>query len=358
MHSGQKILEPYVIAETAYNHEGDLQYLKRMIIKASELEISAIKFHVLMDIDSYFQNNHPLREKLSPLLFSESQWDEIISLSSKRGLDIIILCDDIHSLDFVLKRQNEISAIEIHAVSINEVFMLKKVCSFDGEVILGIGGCSLDEIEFAVHFLEKHGQDQIILMYGFQNYPTNYQEISISKMIKIRDLFNREMGYADHTSYDDERNIQISTIAAANGFNVLEKHFTLDEGIQRLDFHAAVGEEKMQKIVDSMRVALEAYGDNSLKMSESEKKYGQIGPMKKAIVAKRDIEAGEKLALNKLCFKRTNRESYIEQRKIFNLLGSSVNQTIKQDEIIDYSRIEYSFKKLNEKDFTNIDEKK
>jgi len=50
--------EPYIIGETAYNHEGDIDYLYRTIDEISELELDAIKFHFLLNLDSYMHTSH------------------------------------------------------------------------------------------------------------------------------------------------------------------------------------------------------------------------------------------------------------------------------------------------------------
>lgn len=130
-------------------------------------------------------------------------------------------------------------------------------------------------------------------------------------MIKIRDLFNLPVGYANHTAFDDPNNSLISILGAAMGFNILEKHYSPDFGIERIDYHAAIGKDKMKEIIKLMELVLNIYGSGSIDMSDSEKKYGNIGPMKKAIVAKKDISKGMKLSFDNLWFKRTQEESYI-----------------------------------------------
>ena len=38
--------EPYIIVDTAYNHEGDIKYLYQMIDDVKEIGLNAIKFHI------------------------------------------------------------------------------------------------------------------------------------------------------------------------------------------------------------------------------------------------------------------------------------------------------------------------
>jgi len=350
-------LYPYIIGETAYNHEGDIDYLFKMIDELAEIGIHAVKYHLLLKPESYMQKHHPLIKKLKNWIFTENQWDQILEHSVSRNLDIIALCDDVESVDYLLSCNKPINSIELHAVSLNDHFLLEAASKFDGRIILGVGGSTLDEIDYAIQYLKKRGKNNILLMYGFQSYPTNYEEINLSKMIKFRDLFNLQVGYADHTAFDDPNNELISIMAATMGFNILEKHFTVDFGKKRIDYHAAVGKEQLQNVKKMMQLALDVYGNESLEMSIAEKNYGNLGPMKKAIVAKYAIKKGERLSLDNLWFKRTQEEGYIKQNQFFRLIGLEVNSDIAEDEIIDFSKIKYEFQEISEKDFTKIGEK-
>ena len=338
--------EPYIIGETAYNHEGDRQYLLKMIDDISDLGLNAIKFHLLSNIDSYLQNDHPLKSRLQSWLFSESEWDDILKYSHKKGLDIIALCDDVESIHY-LKSKNCISAIEIHASGLNDWFLLTEAAHFNHTIILGIGGSTIDEIRYAIDLLRQKKKSNIVLMYGFQNYPTSYAEINLSRMKKIHDLFNLPVGYADQTAYNDPHNEIISIAGAMMGFCILEKHYTPDFGKERIDYHAAVGKDQMLRIKELMKLALIVYGNNTLHMSPSELDYGNTGPMKKAIVAKRDIKKGEQLSVDTLWFKRTGQESYIPQNRFLDLIGLKTTRDIKKDEIITFENVDYVFKKTD-----------
>lgn len=349
------ILKPYIIGETAYNHEGDINYLYKMVDDITELKLNVIKFHMLLNPESYMQKKHPLIKESKKWTFSKNQWSEIIDYSNKKGLDIIVLCDDVESIDYILENNINITAIELHATGLNDYFLLDTVSKFNKQIILGVGGSTIDEINFAIDFLGNKGENDILLMYGFQSYPTKYTDINLSKMLKIRDLFKLPIGYADHTAFDDPNNEIISCMAAMMGINILEKHYTPDYGIERIDYHAAVGKMQMLKIKELMELALKVYGNGNLKMSEVELKYGNTGPMKKAIVAKKDIKKGEKLSLDNLWFKRTVEESPIKQMRFLQLIGLIALQDIKEDEIIDFSKIKYKFKKVGLENFTHVE---
>lgn len=346
-------IKPYIIGETAYNHEGDYNYLKRMVKDIGDIGLNAVKFHLLLQLEDYLQKDHPLIEKMKKWIFSKNEWKKIFKLADELDLDIINLCDDIESLRFINNQVNiDIKAIEIHASSLNDYYLLKAASNFSGKVILGIGGSTLDEIESAVRILQENNKRDILLIYGFQSYPTNYKDINLSKLLKIKELFELPVGYADHTGYDDENNVDISVMCAAMGINILEKHYSPEPGVERIDYQSAVGKKKMNEIKRKMDLYLSVYGDGNLSLSESELKYGNTGPMKKAIVARKNIKPGEKLNTDNLWFKRTESETNINQTEFKNLLGLEAKETIKKDEIVDYSKVIYEFQKQSYEDLT------
>lgn len=351
------MLKPYIIGETAYNHEGDITYLYRMIDEVAEVKLNAVKFHMLLNPESYMQKKHSLIEETKKWIFNERQWDNIIDYSNKKNLDVIVLCDDVESLEYINKNNKDISAVELHATGLNDWFLLEGFAKFKGAVILGIGGSTIDEIAYAVDFLKGKGKNEIILMYGFQGYPSKYTDINLSKMLKIRNLFNLPVGYADHTAFDDPNNEIISVMAAMMGFNILEKHYTPDYGKERIDYHSAVGKRQMLRIKELMKLALMVYGDDELKMSKAELEYGNVGPMKKAIVAKKFIKKGEKLSFDNLWFKRTEEGSPVKQYQFLQLIGLETTQDIEEDEIMEFSKVKYEFKKANLENFTHVKEK-
>ena len=343
--------EPYIIGETAYNHEGEINYLYKMIDDIAELELNAVKFHLLLKPESYLQKRHPMIEEYRKWIFNEQQWGEIIDYSNKNGLDVIVLCDDVESIEHIVKNNKDVSAIELHATGLNDYFLLESVSKFNSVIILGVGGSTMDEIWYAVDFLKSKGKDEIILMYGFQSYPTKYTDINLAKMLKIKNLFNLPVGYADHTAFDDPNNEIISVMGTMMGTNILEKHYTPDYGKERIDYHAAVGKEQMSRIKELMKLALTVYGDGELKMSKAELEYGNVGPMKKAVVAKKFIKKGEKLSFDKLWFKRTEEGSPIKQNQFLQLIGLEATRDIKEDEIIDFTNVKYEFKKADLESF-------
>jgi N,N'-diacetyllegionaminate synthase len=349
--------KPYLIAETAFHHEGDIPFMMQLIEEAGKLRANAIKFHLLLEPESYMIRNHQAFEQINKWLFTREQWSAFIKKAISQELDVVLLCNDIASIDFVCKEHRDIKAIEIHASGLNDYFLLEKAAQFPGTVILGVGGSTIDEIQYAVDFLHTHGKTDLLLMYGFQSFPTDYRDINLSKILKLKELFNLPMGYADHTDPNDPYMINVSNMAAAMGVFILEKHFTTVFGQKRIDHQAAVSRDQFLQIKALLELYYTIYGTGNIGLSEAEKAYGNTGPMKKAIVASKKILKGETLSLENLCFKRTNESSYITQNRFLQLIGLETSCDIAEDEIIDFSKVKYVFKKGSFEEF-NVSEKK
>ncbi|SEG42876.1 N,N'-diacetyllegionaminate synthase [Halpernia humi] len=342
-------IKPYFIAETAFHHEGDKNFLLKLIDDFCNLDINAIKFHLLFDLEDYIIENHPAVDVLKNISIKKEDWKEIFNLVNSKNRDLVLLTNDLESLKWVNSVQNEynVEAIELHSTGLNDIFLLKECLNFEKTIILGVGGSTIDEIFYAVDFLKKNGKNDILLMHGFQNYPTNYEDINFKRMQFLREAFSLPIGYADHTDPTDKKNRLISVLPQAMGFNILEKHVTNVLGEKRIDAQAAVSIEQMAEIIEDANTVFKTIGKESVVFSEAEKNYGNTGPMKKAIVARENIKKGQKITLSNVAFKRTETSSSLLQKDIVKILGAEASKDIAKDEIISFNNVEYLFQKEN-----------
>lgn len=348
----KNITKPYIIGETAFHHEGDVKFANELIEEAIKLDLNAIKFHLLLDLDTYMVHDHAAIDILRPWCFNADQWDSI--LKTTKGLDIILLCNDESSVDYAINSKVDIKAIEIHATGLNDVFLLEKASKFKNTVILGVGGSTLDEIDYAVSYLKDRNKEDVFLMHGFQNYPTDFKDIKLDRMNKLAQLFNLPVGYADHTDPLNKNNEYISCLGVANGHFVLEKHFTHKFGEKRIDAQAAISLGQMKKVKEIAQITFETIAKrDSLKMTSAELKYGNTGPMKKAIVAKENLKIDTIITLDNIAFKRTNESSSIKQNELYKVLGNKLNKAIQKDEIIDLANVNFAFSTAEISQFNN-----
>lgn len=323
----------FLIAETAWNHEGDYNYFVRLIDKAVSSRADIIKLHLMLNIDEYMLPDHPDYAKLASMMFTKGQWDKIIQKILKKNKELMLLVNDMESIEFCKKYYPKY--IEIHSVALNDFQLINRLNdSFhkDTNIVIGIGGSSLDEIENAINLIEYQN---IILMYGFQNFPTKYWEISFNKMRRLIKFFNNHgFGYSDHTAWDETDNLLITLFGASTGVKYIEKHITLDYGKKRIDNVAAISIEMLDMLKEKLELLEDCNGSDLVKLNNSELRYSISGLMKKNPFLRRFISSGESLSIDDICFLRTNQFSNISQLEIYNLIGRKLNRDLSKGQIL------------------------
>lgn len=312
----------FLIAETAWHHDGDICFFKKLVTEiCCETNVDYVKFHITLSLDEYMHSDHPAYNWAKERMFSEEQWDEILSIPKLYGKRIILLFNDKKAIDFGMAYKPEL--VEIHSVCLNDYNLLehlKRSVLNNTKIILGIGGTDLYEIENAISTL---GTGNIVLMHGFQNYPTKYEDINLGKIKKIMNLYpNFEHGYADHTAWDNDNNMLITLFGAAVGMQFIEKHVTICPGEKRTDWQAAISIELCNKLLDKLDLLDKINGNGLLKMNAGEKAYSVFGANKKAAILSKDVAMGDTFTYECFSFKRTGQNSDLSQLEIVSLIGN------------------------------------
>jgi N,N'-diacetyllegionaminate synthase len=317
-----------LIAETAWHHEGDFEFMRNLvtgIVEESKADI--VKMHITLDWDEYMHPDHQLYKKLREWLFTEKQWSQLIEIVIRSDKELMLLLNDTWAVQFAMEFRPKL--IELHSVCLNNVFLINKLkpsLTPDMQVILGVGGTALEELDHAIRYFDH---PNTVLMFGFQNYPTRYEYVNLSKMRRVMRLYpEMQFGYADHTAWNESNNELITLLVAANGMDYVEKHVTTAYGTDRTDSAAAISIEMLNSLAETLKLLEAIDGDGQLQLNPGERNYSVFGPMKMAAVAARNVDAGEKLSLEDLCFKRTGQTADLSQLEVLNMVGGTVQEPI------------------------------
>lgn len=289
----------YFYVETAFHHEGDVAYLKALIQNAKNIGANGVKFQVLTDINDFVSVHHSAYNQLSDYCFTFEQWSDVFNYTKSLALDIILMPLNIDALALIDKF--EIKYVDIHSVSFNDVKLLEAINQYDVDVVLAIGGRNKEEIEDKIKFYEDKVK---VLMVGFQSFPSKLADVNLGKIAWLKDDFpNLIIGYADHSSFDDDYAISSNEFARLLGAEVFEKHVTLDEGVERVDYNSAVSFQKMKIIIDKVRF-IEHYiliaKDQAYVINEKEEIYKN---RQLVCVASKAIVANSVLNIDDISFK-------------------------------------------------------
>lgn len=329
-----------LIAETAWHHEGDYDFMQQLVTKiCTDSSADIVKLHITLDLDEYMDSRHEAYSTLSKWLLSEEQWEQLIALIRLHGKELMLLLNDSSAIRFASRFNPEI--VELHSVCLNVPNLQKALLDYfdpSTKIAIGVGGCTLQEVDAAVQTFNRR---ETILMFGFQNYPTKYEDVNLAKIRKIQALYNdRLFGYADHTGWDEPNNELITLLVAANGMNYVEKHVTTAYGVKRCDSSAAISVDMLNTLASKITVLDHLQENGSLALNEGERSYSEYGPMKMAAVSARELEKDTVLTEGMISFCRTREKSDLSQIDIVESFGRKIRKNLSAGHVMQREDLE------------------
>lgn len=324
-----------VIAEVASAHEGRWPVLAKMVEAAREAGCAFVKFQIFRARE-LVAPDHPRFELYRKFEFSEAQWLEAASLCASVGLPVIADVFDVTSLQ--IARRMRVSGYKVHSSSISDRLLLKELARDGQRVYLSVGGSRRDEIRQAIALLREGGTSSLILMHGYQNFPTALKNINLRKIQALREAFGQPVGLQDHVDGESPLALAVPLMAAALGCVVVEKHFTLDRAVKETDYYSALNPPELKRLVELLQQADEAMGSDTFELSEDELKYRHL--MKKSLYAGRRIRKGECLAPDHIVFRRSLMDDRILADQWENVLGARAVADIEPETRLTWALLE------------------
>jgi len=328
----------FIIAEAGVNHNGDINFAKKLIDVAKEAGADAIKFQTFKAENLVSKNakkadyqvtntgnNESQYEMIKKLELSFDDFIELKKYCNEKGIMFLSTPFDDESIEFLNNLGIEI--FKIPSGEITNLPYLRKIGKLEKKVILSTGMADLGEIEDALNVLINSGtkKENITVLHANTEYPTPFEDVNLNAMQTITCAFDVDIGYSDHTM-----GIEVPIAAVAMGAKVIEKHFTLDRNLEGPDHRASLEPDELKSMVSAIRNIEKALGNGIKKPSKSEKKNIEIA--RKSIVAKRDIKKGEKFSEENLTVKRPG--NGISPMRWDEIIGKVANRDYKEDELI------------------------
>ncbi len=330
----------YIIAEAGVNHNGDLKLAKKLIDVAVASGVDAVKFQ-FFKADSLstvaaakvgyqktsFDDSESQQAMLAKLEFSEEVFSELISYSKDRRIALFATGFDVPSLDFLSRISMPFT--KIPSGEIDNVPLLRRYSDIGLPILLSTGMANLSDIECSINILMKAGTQvsDITLLHCTSEYPTPMASVNLRAMQTLRASFpGVSIGYSDHTL-----GLEIPVAAVALGASVIEKHFTLDRGMDGPDHAASLEPGELTDMVRSIRNVELAMGHGW--KSPTEQELETLKQVRRSIVACDNISKGEVLSENNLTTKRPG--TGVSASAWDDYIGKVSNRDYSSDEQID-----------------------
>lgn len=317
-----------IIAEIAQGYEGDINLCKKFIKLAKKSGADGVKFQIF-EADELCIENYVHYDLFKSLYISPNKWVGIIKECSSLGLEFYADVFGVKSLRWMLK--NNVSGIKIHSSDLKNYELLNELKNRKIRIILGAGGSTLKEINKAIELL---GNNEIIIMSGFQAEPNLIEDIELNKLQIIKKATSCKVGYADHIEVKNPLAKSLPSMAVLMGANYIEKHLTIDrDNLQLEDYISALNPNEFLEMVNMIRDIenMPNPWSSEFNLTIREKKYRQTS--KKIILSNSKLPKGHLLKNEDLVMLRTD-EKFDEILDFEDLVGKELNCIVMKHKII------------------------
>ena len=234
-----------VIAEIGWNHCGDMELAKQMILAAKESGATYAKF-----------------QSWSVSRLKPGSWDsdgrreiyEKAELTKERHIELINYCDEVGikfmSSVFSIKDAELLVELGVEDVKIpsfeSRNHDLIKYCDKNFKtVFMSTGTSTFNEIKDS---LKSVKYSDFYLLHCVSTYPCNPSMANLPRMTMM-ELLGFPMGYSDHI-----QGVESAKVAIGQGAVVIEKHFTTDNDLPGRDNKFAVLPHQMKDLTDYIKM--------------------------------------------------------------------------------------------------------
>lgn len=289
-----------IIAEAGVNHNGDIQIAKKLIDAAVEAGVDYVKFQTFkadnlvsksakkatyqsVNINDGDDSQYTMLKNLE---LSHDDHLELMSYCSRRNINFFSTAFDVEGVKYL--NDLGLTFFKIPSGEITNYPYLKAVALCKKPVIMSTGMCSEKDIENALEVLVKFGlpKEMVSILHCNTEYPTPMKDVNLKAMLSIKEKFQTQVGYSDHTL-----GIEVPVAAVALGAQIIEKHFTLDKTLPGPDHIASLEPHELKEMVLAIRnIELATSGDGEKVPSKSETK--NIAIARKSIHLNKSLQKG------------------------------------------------------------------
>jgi N-acetylneuraminate synthase len=298
----------FIIAEAGVNHNGRLDLALELVDAAHAAGADAVKFQTFIadEVVSPVAPKAPYQraQRGAP----ESQLEMVRRLAlplhafralaeRARHLGIMFLSSPFDEPSVDLLVALDVPAMKVGSGEITNLPLLAYVAQTGRPLLLSTGMSTLAEVADAVQTVRAAGRVALVLLHCVSNYPADPADANLRAMQTLADAFEVPVGFSDHTLGDE-----VALAAVGLGARVLEKHLTLDRGLEGPDHQASLDPCAFAELVGRVRTVESALGHGRKEPARSEADTARVA--RRSLVAARDIPTGATLTADLIAIRR------------------------------------------------------
>ena len=317
----------FLIAEIGINHNGSVDLAKELVDLAKGAGADAVKFQLRDMAALYRGGTGSAGEDLGPqytldLLsrfnLSAEQLFEVFDHC--RDVDIDIMCTpwDAPSVDALVGYG--IPALKIASADLTNHALLTHAAASGTPLVVSTGMSTETEIRESVAVLRASGT-AYALLHCQSTYPAPFKDVNLRYISRLAELGDCPVGYSGH-----ERGFHVPLAAVALGASIIEKHFTIDRGMEGNDHKVSLLPGEFAEMVVRVRELEEALGSTAPRGVSTGEMMNRVN-LAKSLVAARDIEPGEVIERHAVDIKSPGRG--LQPNALERLVGRTANRALR-----------------------------
>ncbi|WP_286239900.1 N-acetylneuraminate synthase [Neptuniibacter halophilus] len=352
-----------IIAEAGVNHNGDESLAFKLVEAASFAGADVVKFQTFKaeklvtpeaEQAAYQIENTQKKESqlsmLSRLELSYEAHHRLLSRCNELGIEFLSTAFDSDSLRF-LANDLGLKRLKIPSGELTNAPLLLEHARTGCDLIVSTGMSMLSEIEaalgviaygyiskekdkpsqeaFELAYLSEEGREalrqKVTILHCTTEYPAPLSEINLNTMNTLRQAFNLPVGLSDHSE-----GINVPIAAVAKGATLIEKHFTLDRGMEGPDHKASLNPEQLRAMIHGVREVETALGNRMKLPSVSELQNRMV--VRKSLVAVAPINCGESFTKENIAIMRPG--NGISPYMYWDIIGTTAKRNFQAGDLI------------------------
>lgn len=328
----------FVIAEIAQNHDGSLGQAHAYIDAVAETGADAIKFQTHI-ADAESTPYEPFRVNFSyeddtryaywkRMEFTLEQWKGLYEHAKERGLEF--LSSPFSEEAVCLLDKIGIAAWKIGSGEVFNKPMLEQVVRTKKPILLSSGMSTYEDIDEQIKIIQNV---PYAILQCTTAYPCPPENIGLNIIEEMREKYRCPIGFSDHSG-----TIFPSLAAVARGATLIEVHTTMSRYMFGPDVKASISIEKMQEMIDGIRMISKMINTPVDKGSISKETDELKTIFSKGIYLKRDISKGQCISLDDIAFKKPLQGIRADEYE--SIVGKKVKQNLLKNSSLNWSDFE------------------
>jgi sialic acid synthase SpsE len=329
-----------IVAELAQGFEGNPELARLLVKAAAAAGADAAKFQ-LVYADELATPDYKYYDLFKTLEMPDAVWEGLAAQALAAGARLYLDIFGRRSLE--LAERIGVQCVKLHGTDIANAGFLNDVAkSGIPRVMLGAGGANRGEIEKALDILAGK---EIVLLLGYQGYPTPTETNQIARVRRVSDLWATadgkvQIGFADHADPEDGTRFALAATAVGAGATVIEKHLTLGRNMKLEDHESALNSDEFGEFTAILRNCVAAFGaaEDTADFGMSEAEYGYRKMIRRHVIAAQDLPAGTVLAPEHVMLKRAGAEDVLTD--IEDVYGRTLVQPVAENAPVQAAHLE------------------